>query len=55
MENITKIAEKLELQDVEVQEYNPCYAYWNEHHIAGQYDCLHDCYGGSSPYMVKQY
>lgn len=54
MENITKITEKLELKDVEVQA-DPCKAWWTEHGIWGKDDCLKDCYSGTTAFNSTWY
>lgn len=54
MENITKITEKLELQEVEVQS-DRCKAYWTEEGRAKQHDCMKDCYEFTSPYLSTHY
>lgn len=55
MENITKITEKLELQDVEVQDYNPCKKWWDYERIDEMDDCLRDCHNNTTPFKSRCY
>jgi hypothetical protein len=52
---ISAIADKVEIEEVEVQDSNPCRI---KNEYSDQYDCLVDCKGpnrGRSPYLSRSY
>ena len=53
-QEIKKISKKIDLNKVTVQG-NKCKYVWDKYYVAGGRDCLHDCYGGSSPYYSDKY
>lgn len=43
MIEVKKIKEKVELNDMEVNDYDPCRHLYNNNHRQGQIDCSRDC------------
>ncbi|SFE91204.1 hypothetical protein [Peptostreptococcus sp. D1] len=40
---VMAIEEKMELEEMEINDADPCYRFWRDKKMIGEYDCMYDC------------